>query len=82
MKKVGPKIQVNLSDQDYDRVLSFSKQHNCSISEAARRMCHLGLEVWDDYTFLKIPQFAAFIDSVKASLKKERKIIRKKVAES
>jgi len=69
---VGKKKQVHFYKEQIDRLAKISKRHGITESEAIRKMMDLGLDVYEEYSYIGLPQLADFVKRVKQKIRNSR----------
>lgn len=67
--KVGPKLAVHISEKDLERLDKIMSRHKLTRSQAIRNMLSLGLDVYEDLSFIGVPQAVAVFDGLKGRIK-------------
>ncbi|MFA4871439.1 MAG: hypothetical protein WC623_24785 [Pedobacter sp.] len=76
MQKIGDKIQVIVPDEMKNEVNRIAKRHELSQSAAARKLMELGLEFYQEFEKIGVPQTVEMIKKVKRLIRdlKQRRI--------
>ena len=67
--KIGPRFQVNFAPETLKRIEEISEKHDMKRSEVIRIMVDLGLDVYEYYKILGVPQLADFYKRIKKAVK-------------
>lgn len=68
MQKIGGPIVITVPEDLKARIDAISKKYDLSRAEAARRIMTLGIEVFEDFERIGIPQVAEMVKKAKKAI--------------
>lgn len=67
----GRQVAVFLTDEQLVRLEKIAKRHKISRAEATRRMLDLGLDVYETYSSVGIPQLAEMVKRARRAMRND-----------
>lgn len=77
MQKIGDYIGITVPDELKNGIDRVAKRHNLTRAEAARRILTLGLEFYEDFENIGVPQLVEMIKKGKQAIveMKQRRLV-------
>lgn len=69
MEKIGVKLNVTVPDEMKAEVERIAKRHNIKEAEAARKLLEIGLEAYQVYEKIGVPQLSEIVKKAKTAFR-------------